>query len=270
MNTIEKARSYILKHGNPLQQTVLLYLMNEKNKEEVIDQLSQYQNEDGGFAHGLEIEYQGTISSPMTTASALGYIYLFDLKDSELFDKACRYLQEIQNDDGSFDEAQEITKFSIPPHYIPGQSTTFITGMVIKWLSRLGIKDQIVEKATHYMIHYYDQADKKSDLWTAIGFINAFSELQEHPKMPNIMEWSIKIISPKKEENQQDQNTIPWGQVIGLLHDDDKMLYFRREQIVDTIINHQQEDGGWPHPFGTYNAVWAAILIVRYLNNHHN
>lgn len=41
-----------------------------------------------------------------------------------------------------------------------------------------------------------------------------------------------------------------------------------QEQVFTAIHENQLPDGSWPHPFGPYNAVWAAVLVLRYLRLH--
>lgn len=268
VNVYDKARKYILENGSDAQNKLFLFLMGEESKDAAVKAISSYQNEDGGWANGLEIEYQGNISSPMTTAAALGYICMFELQDASLYSKTLEYLSTVQKENGSWDESKEITKFNIPPHYVPGNSVVFVTGMIIKWLRRLNTEsDEMLNKAVDFMLKNYESKDRKENFWTAVGYINAFSELSYTDKMPQIMEWAVGILTPPEGMNTP-KNELPWPQVNGMIHDDDKMLMVLKEKVIKAIEKNQETDGGWPHQFGTYNRVWAAILIVRFLKSN--
>ena len=294
IKTKENAVKFIMQEGTETQRVVAKYLLGEKSHDEVIDQFRRFQNKDGGWANSLEIEYQGTISSIMTTITALGYLYLFGLKESELYAKTIKYLEETQKADGSWDELKEISQFEIPIHYQPEKFIAYRTGMLIKWLNRLNYENKaVIERAINFMIVNYENDTVEKDFWSPVGYINAFSELGYAKKMPEIIEWAIGIIAPsqaspmsqeelpnKSQESpvpQEElsntsqalpalQEKLPWVRIVGMIHDDDQMIYVIRDKIVEAIKNNQLPTGGWPHQFGTYNEVWAAVLILRYLN----
>ncbi len=50
-----------------------------------------------------------------------------------------------------------------------------------------------------------------------------------------------------------------------MIYDDDEMIFKLKNQVLRSIKDNQLENGAWPHQFGVYNQVWAAILIIRYL-----
>lgn len=62
--------SYLLAHGRPLDQARFAYLFGDGESEEVLAALASYQNDDGGFGHGLESDLRTTASSAIATAMA--------------------------------------------------------------------------------------------------------------------------------------------------------------------------------------------------------
>ncbi len=143
MNEVyENAKVFILENGNEVQKKLFSHLTEECDLNYAVEALARYQNEDGGWANGLEIEYGGNVSTPMTTAAALGYIYLFDLSETEIFAKTLDYLSSTQKDNGSWDDPEEITRFKLPPYMGPGIYVEFKTDMIIKWLSRMNLNTE--------------------------------------------------------------------------------------------------------------------------------
>lgn len=258
-----KAEKFILREGTDTQKVFFKYLTGDEKKENVVKALKKYQNEDGGWANGLEIEYQGNISSPMTTAAALGYIYLFGLEDAGIFHTTLNYLQGSQQDNGSWDDKEEIQQFNIPPYYAPGAFTTYKTGMILKWLRRLEVDDEMVSKGYAYLIDNYKLKEKNNDMWTAIGYINAFAEYP-HQMTDEIISWASGILMGDNKTQGVDMQ-LPWERVQGMIYDDDKLLISLKDKVLESIKKNQQADGSWPHQFGTYNQVWAAVMIIRYL-----
>lgn len=272
----ENAKDFILTNGNEVQKKLFLHLAGECNLSCAIEALKRYQNEDGGWANGLEIEYSGNVSTPMTTAAALGYIYLFDLPETELLSNTLHYLRSTQKENGSWDDPEEITRFELPPYMGPGIYVEFKTGMVIKWLSRmnLDIEDrEMIGRAREYLIKEFPHVSKEDDMWSAIAYINAFGELppseqlKQSDWMPEIMGWAMGILMPDGPPDS-DTDELEWTFVQGMIHDDCPALDSMKEKVADTIAANQIRSGGWQHQFGTYNAVWAAILIVRFLRRN--
>ena len=64
---IEKAREFIYRNARPLDLARWNYLFENGNKENVLRILASYQNEDGGFGHGLEPDCWNPNSSPVQT-----------------------------------------------------------------------------------------------------------------------------------------------------------------------------------------------------------
>lgn len=61
----EKARRFVYRNGRPLDLARWKYHFENGSLQDVIDALSAYQNEDGGFGHGLEEDNMNPHSIPM-------------------------------------------------------------------------------------------------------------------------------------------------------------------------------------------------------------
>lgn len=70
MNTFEKARQYVYRHARPVDLARWQYHFEGGSRENVLHALGFYQNEDGGFGHGLEADNLNPASSPITTLTA--------------------------------------------------------------------------------------------------------------------------------------------------------------------------------------------------------
>ena len=155
----------------------------------------------------------------------------------------------------------------------PGIYVEFRTGMIIKWLSRLNldIEDrEMIMKAIDYLIKKFPQVSKGDDIWSAIAYINTFGELpllEQSEHIREIMGWAMGILVP---DGPSDPNAdeLEWAFVQGMIHDDSPVLDSMKEKVADAIAANPLQSGGWQHQFGTYNAVWAAILIVRFLQRN--
>ncbi|TLS37063.1 hypothetical protein [Pseudalkalibacillus caeni] len=66
----EKAKEFIQSKARDLEQARFEFLLKNGSKENVMEFLKPYQNEDGGFGHGIEPDFWLPKSSPMATWAA--------------------------------------------------------------------------------------------------------------------------------------------------------------------------------------------------------
>jgi len=202
------------KNGTDLQKSCINYLMEKADRQSIIEELSKYQNSDGGWANGLEIEYLGNVSSPFTTAAALGHIYKFNLNDSHLLKKTLIYLKNTQHANGMWDDPDEMNQFEYPDYMGKGIYREYKTGIILKWLIRLKVDDQeMINKAKKYMLDNFDEISKGDDFWSAVAYSSAISMLLGCKNYAEIMEWSMGILMPKGSQ-------FGLHQVMGMIEDD--------------------------------------------------
>ncbi len=93
MQVFEKAQTFIYRNARPIELARWQYHFEGGSRENVMKALAAYQNEDGGFGHGLEADSWNPHSSPITTWNA------------------CCILKEIAWDDAAHPMVQGILKY---------------------------------------------------------------------------------------------------------------------------------------------------------------
>ncbi|MBQ9947052.1 MAG: hypothetical protein IJO91_01565 [Oscillospiraceae bacterium] len=114
MNTFAKAEHFICRNARPLDLALWRFYFRNGSADDVLSALSFYQNEDGGFGHGLEPDYLNPNSSPIQTWQATEIILETGVKDSShpVIQGILRYL-----DSGAdFDTAHNQWLNCVPPH----------------------------------------------------------------------------------------------------------------------------------------------------------
>ena len=81
MNTFEKARQFIYRNARPLELARWEFLFENGSKDKVLHVLSFYQNDDGGFGHGIEADFLNPNSSPVGTWAAAEILNEIGLTD---------------------------------------------------------------------------------------------------------------------------------------------------------------------------------------------
>ena len=81
MNTFESARSFVYRNARPLDLALWQYHFENHDKENILKVLSFYQNDDGGFGNGLELDFLNPLSSPISTWKATEILREIDFND---------------------------------------------------------------------------------------------------------------------------------------------------------------------------------------------
>ncbi|OIU72058.1 hypothetical protein [Rossellomorea aquimaris] len=103
------ARTFIFSHARPLEQKLFNYHFENGSKEDAVNELTLFQNNDGGFGKCLEPDFRLEISSPMATTVGLQIAADLQLeKDHPVISKAMSYLESVYED-------QEETWHAVPP-----------------------------------------------------------------------------------------------------------------------------------------------------------
>lgn len=95
MEAFEKARDFIYRNARPVDLACFQYHFEGGEKENVLNALSYYQNNDGGFGHALEPDCCNPNSSPVQTWAATEVLRKigFADKDNLLIKGILKYLE---------------------------------------------------------------------------------------------------------------------------------------------------------------------------------
>lgn len=106
-----KAKKYILQNARPLELAIYKYFFENESNQVVIDELSKFQNADGGFGNALEPDFFNPNSSPIATNDAIITLFRVNAlnKDSDIVKRIVSYLES----HNSFDEDKKRWLFAI-------------------------------------------------------------------------------------------------------------------------------------------------------------
>ncbi|MCL4863661.1 MAG: hypothetical protein KJZ93_29925 [Caldilineaceae bacterium] len=92
-HAFQSARAYLFRHGRPLDQTRFRFYFEDGNRSEVIAELEEFQNPDGGFGHALEPDLRTAASSAIATATGLAILRAVAAPPAEpIVQRAINYL----------------------------------------------------------------------------------------------------------------------------------------------------------------------------------
>ncbi|MCI7813738.1 MAG: hypothetical protein SO016_08455 [Lachnospiraceae bacterium] len=158
------AKQFILQNARPIDLAVYKYFFENESNRSVVDELSKYQNQDGGFGHGLELDYWNPNSSPIATNDAI--ITLFRVgalgQNSKMTNGIVQYLESLD----SFDKEKKRWLFAIDsnkeyPHAIWWEKnddgihgfnpTISLATFVICYGKRTPLYEQILREGLAYL-----------------------------------------------------------------------------------------------------------------------
>lgn len=105
------AKKYILENARPLELAIYKYYFENESSQAIVDEISKFQNADGGFGHALEPDFLNPNSSPIATNDAiitLSRVNALD-SDSDIVKNIVNYLESHD----SFDEDKKRWLFAI-------------------------------------------------------------------------------------------------------------------------------------------------------------
>ncbi|WP_026475737.1 prenyltransferase/squalene oxidase repeat-containing protein [Alkaliphilus transvaalensis] len=114
-----QAKESIMEFGRPLEKTLFKHYFEEASGDSIIQDLKKFQNDDGGFGHGLESDFRLPYSSPMATS--VGVRHLSEIDDHPeakvMIKKALGYLEKSFDDkrNGWFAVPKEVNDFPHAP-----------------------------------------------------------------------------------------------------------------------------------------------------------
>lgn len=102
-NGFIRARNFIMNNARPLDQSLFRYHFENGSKEDVMEELSKFQNPDGGFGHGIEPDLRLSASSPFATSVGLQYyIEANGDAESDMVKMAIEYLVSTYDAENDF------------------------------------------------------------------------------------------------------------------------------------------------------------------------
>lgn len=94
--TLLKVEKIIKEKGRDLEGAIYDYHFNGTSGEKILEELKKYQNNDGGFGHGLEPDFRLIQSSAMATSIGLRHLNILDYNDKgrEMIKEGIKYFEE--------------------------------------------------------------------------------------------------------------------------------------------------------------------------------
>lgn len=296
MQIYNKARDFIYKNARPLDFTRWQYHFENGSAEAVLNALSVYQNDEGGFGHALEADCWNPNSSPIQTWEASEILKEINFADAThpIIKGILNYLDSGEHFNGHF-WYNTILSNNDYPHapwwHTDSESTSHhdynptasLAGFIVKYADKSSELYQLGQRIVQEAYEYYMSHDLLNDMHTA----NCFIRMAEYCDLPD--DFTEKLI--KQVNNNITKNTEEWktGYVCipsFFFKTPDSIFYESNKELADYecefIMTTQLDDGSWNIPWSWSDYIeqwhisknwWKANGIINnilYLKNFNN
>lgn len=158
------AKQFVANHARPVDLAVYRFFFEGSSREDVVSELAAFQNADGGFGHGLEMDFLNPHSSPIATNDALITLWRVGAlrRGMPMLEGMVRYLDSHD----SFDEERRRWLFAIDsnrdyPHAIWWEKegdgihgfnpTMSLAAFMLCFGRRAALYEQIVREGMAYL-----------------------------------------------------------------------------------------------------------------------
>jgi hypothetical protein len=275
MNMVNTARAgdFIHESGRAIDKALFDHLFGRSSQDDLLQALAEYQNEDGGFGHGLEPDISAPASNPFATEIALSMCLEARVpRDDALLTRTVTYLEETQEEDGNWRFSPAVYEHEIAPWFRGWTFPTLNPSCTIAgYLRAFGLgSERLHSRVARLFDHLATPDDLLTDAYYAVRpYPIYFLAEWEHPQrqlyLSGVLWWLIR---------QHASQALP--DAIHFLEYVQRPTTFVGRNTPDPILDdrlnalaaEQLEDGGWPVAYGEQwrapTTVQALIMLKRF------
>ena len=255
----KKARSFLKNHARPLDWAMFAYQFESGSKEDVLDALQAYQNEDGGFGNAIEPDFRCQESSAIGTSVALQYLSALGIhEDHPMIQSAIGYLLDIFQDEQMGWELAPPAVNEAP--HAPWWKYRPLTDNIVDWANPgaeiLGyfheykglVDPAFLHDLTEYALHSLEQQPEQMEMHNLLCFLRLEKRLPE-PEKQRVRDKLVRAVPLTVTTNPKEWDgycLLPLEVITS-----PKSHYMKLfepaliEKNLDRIIATQAEDGSW-------------------------
>lgn len=260
------AVEFLKTKARPLEKALYAFEFDNGSREQVLEELKLYQNEDGGFGNGLEPDFRCEASSALATTIGLQHLIRIGADESEpMVQRAIHYALK------AFDE--EKMGWEIVPKEVEtapraiwwnyggdwpwGNPSAEMTGLLHHYKGL--VPDDFLEKLTTHAISYINE-EATNDFHELQCLVKLMKELpaEEAEKIDDRVREIANHSVTTDPDKWQDYCLLP----LQVVTSPSSFLYEDFKEFIPANIRHlasnQAEDGSWKPTWtwGRYEDVW--------------
>lgn len=266
---MDKAKDFINTAGRPLERSLYRYEFESGSAEDVLRELVQFQNEDGGFGNALEPDLRCRPSSALATTVGLQILSRLRIgAEHEMVRRSIQYLADTFNKERMgwdiIPKAAENAPRAPWWNYGAfsqewGNPNAEILGFFCEYSDL--VPHDVLNDLTEYAIRYLNERCELKEMHEMFCFVRLAERMPADRvrRMTDKLDRFIDNCVVKNLEDRQGYCAYPL-QIVG---SPESRYYSRYSEVIpqdlDGIISSQEEDGGWAvnWSWGQYEEDWA-------------
>jgi hypothetical protein len=251
------ATAFLQEQNYPLGVAVVRSLWQDGDEREIIDALSAYQNDDGGFGKGLEVDIKSPVSNPFAARLAMQALRLVDPQASAATRaRLTTWLSGNQHEDGDWHFAPDVYESELAPWFAGWEFPSLnpaccVVGNALQLdIATPTMRERVLrlfaEKASH-------EEARSGDFYAMLPYAE-YVAIEDVPEqegwLASLAEGIVRAGDAGTYADAQHffDHTLAAGP--GLVRRLPRRLLARQ---VDRLLVEPQADGGWPTP---YDPAW--------------
>lgn len=273
MVNISRAGEFVHEHGRGIDKALFDHLFGAAGHGELLKALAGYQNDDGGFGHGLEPDISAPASNPFATEIALSICLEAGVpRDAGLLTRTVTYLEESQEEDGNWRFSPAVYEHEMAPWFRGWTFPALNPSCTLDGCLRaLGLGS---ERLHSRVARLFDQLASPDDLlgeeyYAVRPYPLYFLSEWEHPQrelyLSGVLWWLLRqhVAQALPDaihflEYVRGPNTFVGRNLPETVLDD----------RLNALAGEQLEDGGWPVAYGEHwrapTTVQALVMLKRF------
>jgi hypothetical protein len=267
-----RAADFIARDARLLEQRLYATLFEGATAAGVVEALRGYQNEDGGFGHGLEPDKRCPVSQPLDVQVALDTLVAAGTSDDAMVQGACDYLAAVGPDGGVPCVFPSIADYPRAAHWGDGEFPPGLnpTAAIAGLLHALDVEHPWLDAATDYCWRELEREVPRD----AHALSVTFGFLEHVPDRARAEPFVDRVAAklPEADWYHADADAEGYGLTplaFAPTPDSPWRRLFSDAQIeahLDRVERDQQPDGGWPvtwdPPSDASRLEWRGIVTL--------
>jgi len=261
MTTTERAMAFLDGQDRPVETAWPRHVAASGPRERVIDALAFYQNDDGGFGRGLEVDIKAPDSQPFAARLAMQVLISIGAgSDEPMVQRLTEWLEREQGDDGDWHFSPGIYQHELAPWFagwtFPSLNPALCLGGAA---TRLGIGSPALHQRVRALADRMASVEAIADgeFYTVLPYAEYFPWV-EHPERDTYVTALVaRIEQDARGGTYADaghffEHAGPAGGAIARRLSPDVIA-----AQLDRLAAEQQPDGGWPTPYDQGWRPWS-------------
>jgi hypothetical protein len=252
----------------PLGVVLVEHHFGNGSAEAVIDALAAFQNDDGGFGKGLEVDIKSPVSNPFAARLAMGILLsLRDRPGHPVFDRLEAWLNANQAEDGDWHFSPEVYEAELAPWFAGWTFPSLNPACCVAGLGNaLGLltKETLDRTARLFAAKGTVEEAGTAEFYNLLPYVEYFRSIY-HPDRDAYLDAIAENITRTAANGKYDDASHFLDQALGGGPD----LVARLDPAtistyVDRLLDEQADDGGWPNPYSEpWRPLASASAIVQ-------